>query len=103
MLKTTFKRVALLVLAIMISLSWIHSGRTTAASCLIERGIDPLDILKIEVKHNVFIGIDNSGSMSNTVDGDPFSRSRLDVAKDALELVINGVGEGVNWGFFYTV
>ena len=102
MLKTTFKRVALLVLAIMISLSWIHSGRTTAASCLIERGIDPLDILKIEVKHNVFIGIDNSGSMSNTVDGDPFSRSRLDVAKDALELVINGVGEGVNWGFFYT-
>ena len=101
MLKTASKRVALLVLAIMISLSWIHSG-PTAASCLIERGIDPLDILKIEVKHNVFIGIDNSGSMSGSVTGDPLGRDRLDVAKDALELVITSVGDAVNWGFFYT-
>ncbi len=101
MLKTTSKRVALLVLAVMVSLSWVQSGRTVA-SCLIERGIDPLDILKIEVKHNVFIAIDNSGSMNNRVDGDALNRSRLDVAKDSLERVITGVGGGVNWGFFYT-
>ena len=40
--------------------------------------------------------------MKNSVDGDPLGRDRLDVAKDALELVITGVGDAVNWGFFYT-
>ncbi|MEE9179930.1 MAG: hypothetical protein V3U22_03470, partial [Vicinamibacteria bacterium] len=102
MLKTTSKRVALLVVAVMISLSWIHSGRTSAA-CLVKRGIDPLDVLKLEVKHNVWIGLDNSGSMGAAVPGDPLGRNRLDVAKDVLEEVINGVGDAVNWGFFYTV
>ena len=101
MLKTASRIVALFVIAVVMSLSWTQSGRT-AALCTVERGIDPLDIFKQDIRHNVWIGIDNSGSMSGKVDGDPLNRDRLDVLKASLTQVINDVGDSVNWGFFYT-
>ena len=100
MWKTVLKRSVLTLVACGLALTWSQSGR--AASCLVLRGDDPLEVLATQVRHNVWIGIDNSGSMSNSVPGDPLGRDRLDVAKDVLELVIGGVGDAVNWGFFYT-
>src|SRR3972149_4363027 len=70
MLKTASRIVALFVIAVLMSLSWTQSGRT-AALCTVERGIDPLDILRTEVRHNVFIGMDNSGTMSSSFLGTP--------------------------------
>ncbi len=101
MWKTVLKRTALVLVACGWMLTWPQSGR--AMDCLVERGNDPLDVLATSVKHNVWIGLDNSGSMSSSVPGDPLGRDRLAVAKDVLELVIGGVGDAVNWGFFYTV
>ena len=100
MWKTVLKRTVLTLVACGFALTWSQSGR--AMGCLILRGNDPLDILATDIRHNVWIGLDNSGSMARAVSGDPLGRDRLDVAKDALELVIGGVGDAVNWGFFYT-
>ena len=101
MWKTVLQRTALVLVTCGLTLTWSQSGR--AMDCLVERGDDPLEALATTVKHNVWIGLDNSGSMSRSVPGDPLGRDRLDVAKDVLELVIGGVGDAVNWGFFYTV
>ncbi|HLA80080.1 MAG TPA: hypothetical protein VJP78_00405, partial [Thermoleophilia bacterium] len=65
MLKTASRIVALFVIAVVMSLSWTQSGRT-AALCTVERGIDPLDILRTDVRHNVFIGMDDSGTMAGS-------------------------------------
>src|SRR3990172_2995530 len=70
MLKIASRIVALFVVALVMSLSWTQSGRT-AAVCTVERGIDPLDILKTDVRHNVFIGMDNSGTMVSSFLGTP--------------------------------
>ena len=103
MRKTVWKTTALGLVACAMALTWTQSGQAQV-DCVVERGQDPLDVLTGEaVKHNVWIGIDNSGSMSSSVPGDPLGRDRLDVAKDVLEVVINDVGDAVNWGFFYTV
>ena len=101
MWKTVLKRTALVLVVCGFTLTWSQSGR--AVDCLVERGDDPLEALATTIKHNVWIGLDNSGSMLTAVPGDPLGRDRLDVAKDVLELVIGGVGDAVNWGFFYTV
>ena len=100
MWKTVWKRSVLTLVACGLALTWSQSGR--AVGCLVLRGDDPLEVLATQVRHNVWIGIDNSGSMSSSVPGDPLGRDRLDVAKDVLEVVIGGVGDAVNWGFFYT-
>ena len=98
---SVLKRMALTLLAAVLALTWARSGRAQA-DCIVERGQDPLDVLTSGIKHNVWIGLDNSGSMSALVPGDPLGRDRLDVAKDVLEIVISDVGDSVNWGFFYT-
>ena len=101
MWKTVLKRTVLVLVVCGFTLTWSQSGR--AVDCLVERGDDPLEALATSIQHNVFIGLDNSSSMKTPVLGDPLGRNRLDVAKDVLELVIGGVGDAVNWGFFYSV
>ena len=121
MLKTALRIIALFVLGIVMSLSWTQSGQT--AACIVERGQDPLDVLKIAVRHNVWIALDNSSSMQRTTAGDKISDidpgwtgkaydhplSRLGTAKRVLSELISAPelndanGEPlVNWGFVYS-
>src|SRR4051794_15897946 len=57
------------------------------------RGIDPLDVLDLQVKPNVIVVLDSSGSMQETTGGTGTSsgdhpRSKLHLAKDVLNLVV---------------
>jgi hypothetical protein len=65
--KRTPKITPLLLLAGMLTLTWGPTGHTQA--CNIERGEDLLEVLKVGVKHNVFIGLDNSGTMKAAFNG----------------------------------
>ena len=120
MLKTMLKRTALALVVCALALTWSQSGRA-AAFCVIERGLDPLDILSTGVKHNVWIVLDTSGSMGDDLtgndNGDPLCTGadddtcwdptsiRLDVAKSVLtnliqDVLVDASGNAlVNWGY----
>ena len=108
MLKTASKRVALLVVAVMISLSWAQSG--SSANCTIERGIDPLDVLKTGMRHNVWFALDLSGSMDKSmlVDDPDLGRetTRINTARKAIFRILDEFKDAsgkplYNWGFTY--
>jgi len=111
---SVLKRMALTLLAVVLALTWARSGRAQA-DCIVERGQDPLEVLLTGAKHNVFIGLDNSGTMSSSFLGTPAQgpesygpdkrdtnvtdvcggiqagdcSARLRIAKDVLTSVIN--------------
>jgi hypothetical protein len=100
--KTILKRSVLALVAAAVAFSWTGTGQAQAP-CLIERGQDPLDVLNSGVRHNVWIVLDSSGSMSNTVPGSG-GQSKMQVAKATLTEVINEFVDAsgkplVNWGF----
>jgi len=67
--KTILKRSALALVGAAIAMSSTQTGHgqpAPGAPCVIERGQDPLDVLKVGVKHNVFIGLDDSGTMTSS-------------------------------------
>lgn len=73
---------------------------TAAVVC----GIDPLEILKLQIKNNVAVVLDTSGSMKWPVDVDNFSvggddpMSRLYQAKQALKAVVGTNSTRLNIG-----
>ena len=74
-------------------------GVLTATS----RGIDPLEILNLQVKPNVIVVLDSSGSMSeNLTSGDitgDYSRSKMSLAKDVLTQAVTDNADKVNFLF----
>lgn len=100
--KTILTRSGLALTAAVLALSWTGTGHAVAP-CLIERGQDPLDVLNSTVRHNVWIVLDTSGSMSQTVPNSG-GQTKLQVAKATLTEVIDEFVDGsgkplVNWGF----
>ena len=101
MWQTLLKRTALVVLACALALTFTQSG-ATAAVCLIERGLDPLDVVKTGTRHNVWVVLDTSGSMGGDFGG---GQDQLEVAIDVLtqlmtvELVDASGDPLVNWGY----
>jgi len=101
--KTIVKRSVLALMAAAVAISWTRTGQAQAP-CLIGRGQDPLDVLNSGVRHNVWIVLDSSGSMSDTVPGTNPSQTKMQVAKATLTEVINEFVDTtgkpvVNWGF----
>ena len=80
MWKTASRIAALMVAAIVMSLGWTGSGQT--ATCLVDRGQNPLDVVNIAVRHNVWVALDNSGSMSSTPEGQCIKSS--DTTRDCV-------------------
>lgn len=68
------------------------------------QGIDPLDVLKLQVKNNVLFIVDTSGSMKWPLDQDNFSvgaddpESRMYQAKQAVKAVVTQNQDTVNFG-----
>jgi hypothetical protein len=119
---------ALTLLALALAFVWPNGG-VCQGPCTIERGQDPLDVLTQTIRHNVFISLDTSGSMSaampdvsaqgpegNSADkkdtnvndncgpGPGDCSARLRIAKDVLnellaEFVDGFGGPVVNWGY----
>jgi hypothetical protein len=117
MLKTASRIATLFLIAVVMSLSLSQSGRT-ASTCLVERGIDPLDILNQSqsIRHNVWIALDTSGSMkacfapwdtsSSPCGSAPSTPTRIagarDVIIDLFDSLVDSNGDPlVNWGFTY--
>ncbi len=101
--KTILKRSALALVAAAVAFSWTGTGQAQAP-CLIERGQDPLDVLNSTVRHNVWIVLDSSGSMSQDMTGGNKTPSKMTVAKQTLTEVVNEFVDAsgrplVNWGF----
>jgi hypothetical protein len=77
------------------------SARTQSASDI---GIDPLDILKLQVKNNVLFILDTSGSMKWPTDQDNFSvgsddpMSRMYQAKEAVQVVVAQNADRLSFG-----
>ena len=99
--KTILKRSVLALAAAAVALSWTQSGQAQAP-CLVERGQDPLDVLNSGVRHNVWIVLDSSGSMSDTIGGT--GQTKMQLAKSTLNEVVDEFVDGsgrplVNWGF----
>jgi hypothetical protein len=107
-MKTSSRLVALFFLVIVMSLGWSQSGRT-ASTCLVERGIDPLDVLnQQEIRHNVWIALDTSGSMDRGIVNDNDLPTRIDTARDTIielldhvDLVDSLGNPKFNWGFTF--
>ncbi len=103
LIKTLVKRVALTLLVAAVALTWSDAGNTQGP-CVVERGIDPLDVLNQTVRHNVWVVLDTSGSMANDFGG---GKTRIQAAKDVLnrlimsELVDAQGNPLVNWGFVH--
>jgi hypothetical protein len=98
--KTILKRSALAVFAAVLALSWTQTGHTQSP-CLIERGQDPLDVLNFGVRHNVWIVLDTSGSMSGGFGG---GQNKIQAARDVLKEIVDEFVDAsgrplVNWGF----
>jgi hypothetical protein len=107
---TLLKRAALVLTVSALTFTWTQSGRTQGVACEPARGIDPLDVINQGVKHNVWILLDTSRSMTFDWFGNmvvsPPNESRLDTAKDVLSDLImttlvdpNTDEPYVNWGF----
>ena len=85
--KVLLKKAVLLMLAVGLVLTWSNMGHTQAAR-VIERRQDPLDVLRVLVKHNVWILLDDSGSMGG--DFVPGSEiGRIEVASQVLTQAVN--------------
>ena len=102
MLKTMLKRTTLILVSGVLAIT-LSQSQGSAAFCVIERGLDPLDVLANEVKHNVWIILDRSGSMDNPFDNVSGPR-RIDEAQAVINEVltefVDAYGEPrVNWGF----
>jgi hypothetical protein len=100
--RTILKRSGLALMAAVVALCWTETGHAVAP-CLIERGQDPLDVLNSTVRHNVWIVLDTSGSMSDIVPNSG-NQTKIQIAKATLTEVINELVDGsgkplVNWGF----
>ena len=98
--KTLLKKAAFIVVAGVISLTWSGNGQTQGI-CVVERGLDPLDVLNVGVRHNVWIVLDTSGSMNGYFGGT--LETKFEVATDVLqevlaELVDSSGNPLVNWG-----
>jgi hypothetical protein len=98
--KTILKRSALALVASVLALSWMQTGYTQSP-CQIERGQDPLDVLNFGVRHNVWIVLDTSGSMSGNFGG---GQNKIQAARDVLKEVVDEFVDAsgrplVNWGF----
>lgn len=98
------KRTALAAVAVALAFAWSETGHTQAP-CLIGRGQDPLDVLASQIRHNVWLLLDTSGSMNSAPAG-LGGASKLQRAKDALNLVMDRLVDGagrplVNWGFVH--
>lgn len=96
------KKAALFLLATGIALTWSASGRT-ADVCVVERGQDPLDVLNMGVRHNVWIVLDTSGSMASRFGSQ--GPTKLEAAKNVLDqLIMRELVDAaglplVNWGY----
>ncbi|HXV61096.1 MAG TPA: hypothetical protein VEK15_10410, partial [Vicinamibacteria bacterium] len=101
--RTTGKRLALAVVAAIVALTWSQTGYAVAP-CVIGRGLDPLDVLNADVRHNVWLVLDTSGSMGTDFDPiQPGTQSRISVARDVLTEVVNELVDATgrplfNWG-----
>lgn len=66
-------------------------------------GIDPLDVLNLEVRPNVFLVLDSSASMAQTTSGNPVPgderRAKLSLAKQILTSIIQTNETRVNFQF----
>src|SRR5215813_1498001 len=73
-------------------LAVLAGDHTRGQGAGVSEGIDPLDILDLQVKPNVFIVLDSSGSMNETVRGNStvgdHPRAKMFQAKEALLSVI---------------
>jgi hypothetical protein len=101
--KTILKRSLLALAAVGVALSWTQTGYTQSP-CTIGRGQDPLDVLNSGVRHNVWIVLDTSGSMSQDMSGGATSPNKMTIAKQVLTEVIDEFVDSsgrpvVNWGF----
>lgn len=96
------RKTALGLVACALALTWAQTGMT--ADCVVVRGQDPLDVLQVQVKHNVWFILDGSGSMSNPFPGGTGRKieEANDVIEDVLGTFVDAGGEPlVNWGFRY--
>jgi hypothetical protein len=71
---------------------------------VVDRGIDPLEVLNLEVKPNVIVVLDSSGSMQETVGGTGLNsgdhpRSKMFQAKQVLKTVVNDNQDKVTFLF----
>src|SRR5690242_15191229 len=72
------------------------------AAAVATRGIDPLDVLNLQVKPNVIVVLDSSGSMQETTEasdrrsGD-HPRSKMYLAKQVLKQVIGNNADHVTF------
>lgn len=96
-----------------LALTGSQSGGAPSA-CVIERGIDPLDVLRVAASHNVYVILDTSGSMVQNFKGESIEcppgvdncfwyrvdhpSSKIFQAKRVLKSVLDGA-PNVNWGF----
>ena len=99
----TLKRTILAAFAVVIAFTWTQTG-FTQASCVVGRGLDPLDVVNSGVRHNVWVVLDSSGSMNNTFPGG--TDSKINVAKrvigNLMDTLVDGAGRPlVNWGFVH--
>ncbi|MGH9463658.1 MAG: pilus assembly protein [Vicinamibacteria bacterium] len=107
-MKTSSRIAALFFWVIVMSLGLSQSGRT-ASTCLVERGIDPLDVLNQQaIRHNVWIALDTSGSMDRGIANDNDPPTRIDTARDTIielldhaDLVDSLGNPKFNWGFTF--
>lgn len=86
----------------LLTLLLVTLGGDRSAQAIVERGIDPLQVLDLYVRPNVIIVLDSSGSMRWPVgSGDTFSgdhpRSRLFQAKAAIRDVVESYQSSVNF------
>jgi len=112
MLKTMLKRTALILVLGVLAITGSQS-QGSAAFCDIERGLDPLDVLANEVKHNVWVILDRSGSMGGPFDpGDSTSgtcpynsgeaaNSRICIAVGDLLSALSAHDDKFNWGYSF--
>ena len=99
-MNTILKRGVLALVAGAVALTFAQTGHTQAP-CSISRGLDPLDVLNSGVRHNVWIVLDHSGSMDNTIPGEG---TKMQVATDVLTEVMTEFVDAsgrplLNWGY----
>jgi len=99
--KAIMKKTLLALAVSLAALTWSRSG-VAQGPCLIERGLDPLDVVNTSVRHNVWVLLDTSGSMFASFNA--AGESRLTVAKRvlnrAMDDFVDAAGNPLfNWGF----
>jgi hypothetical protein len=85
-------------------LVFLLAGDRAATQAPPNAGIDPLDVLNVQVKNNVLFIVDTSGSMKWPMDADAFPVggddpvSRIYQAKQAVKTVVNANKANMNFG-----